>query len=63
MNSKRNVLTNGLTRFWNDEEAATAAEYGIIAALIAVAIIAAVTSLGTSLQGMFKRLASTVGQT
>lgn len=63
MNSKHNVLTNGLTRFWHDEEAATAAEYGIIAALIAVAIIAAVTSLGTSLKGMFNRLATYVSKT
>ncbi len=39
--------------FINDESGATAIEYGLIAAGIAVAIIAAVGLLGTSLQGMF----------
>ncbi|MFP6730014.1 MAG: Flp family type IVb pilin [Alphaproteobacteria bacterium] len=37
----------------NDESGATAIEYGLIAAGIAVAIIAAVGLLGTSLEGMF----------
>ena len=39
--------------FINDESGATAIEYGLIAAGIAVAIIAAVGLLGTSLEGMF----------
>ncbi|MEL6957033.1 MAG: Flp family type IVb pilin, partial [Pseudomonadota bacterium] len=37
-----------LARFFKDESGATAIEYGLIAALIAVAIITAVTSLGTN---------------
>lgn len=37
----------------DDESGATAIEYGLIAAGIAVAIIAAVGLLGTSLEGMF----------
>lgn len=36
-----------------DESGATAIEYGLIAALVAVAIIAALTALGTSLDGIF----------
>ena len=36
-----------------DEEGATAIEYGLIAALISVAAIAAMTALGDSLQTMF----------
>ena len=36
-----------------NEEGATAIEYGLIAALIAVAIIGAVTSVGSSLNGTF----------
>jgi len=32
-------------RFWNDESGATAIEYGLIAALISVAIIGAATTL------------------
>jgi len=40
-------------RFWRDESAATAIEYGLIAAGISIAIIAAVNGLGTNLNGMF----------
>jgi pilus assembly protein Flp/PilA len=40
-------------RFWRDESAATAIEYGLIAAGISIAIIAAVNGLGTNLSGVF----------
>src|SRR5690242_4493061 len=36
-----------------DERGATAVEYGLMVALIAVAIVAAVTLLGTTLAGLF----------
>ena len=39
-------MTNLIKRFAQDEDGATAIEYGLIAALIAVAIIASVTALG-----------------
>lgn len=42
-----------IQRFKEDEDGATAIEYGLIAALIAVAIIAAVRTLGTTLSGTF----------
>lgn len=42
-----------MTRFKNDESGATAIEYGLIAALIAVVIIAALTAMGTSLEAKF----------
>lgn len=45
-----------LKRFLNDESGATAIEYGLIAALIGVAIIVAVTSVGTELSGVFDRV-------
>ena len=45
-----------LTRFANDESAATAIEYGLIAAGISVAIIAVVNGLGTKLNGSFSSL-------
>ena len=38
-----------IRNFWVDESGATAVEYGIIIALIAGAIILALTALGTSL--------------
>lgn len=41
-----------------DERGATAIEYGLIAALIAVAIIATVTTLGTNLTGTFNSVAT-----
>ncbi len=43
--------------FWRDEEGATAIEYGLIAALIAVAIITAASLLGTRLSCIFTRVA------
>lgn len=42
-----------LTRFVSDDDGATAIEYGLIAALIAVVIIGAVTVVGTSLSTTF----------
>jgi len=42
-----------LNKFFNDESGATAIEYGLIAAGIALAIIAVVNGLGTNLNGMF----------
>ncbi len=43
----------GLRRFVKDEDGATAIEYGLIAALIAVVIIAAVTTVGPELSSTF----------
>lgn len=42
-----------VARFMNDESGATAIEYGLIAALISVGIIAAATFLGNGLSGLF----------
>jgi pilus assembly protein Flp/PilA len=51
-------------RFLKDESGATAIEYGLIAALIAVAIIAAATLLGNGLSGLFNGVgAKLVNQT
>lgn len=44
-------------RFVRDEEGVTAIEYGLIAALIAVAIITAVTLVGTNLHDLFTKIA------
>jgi len=46
-------MTKFLTRFANDNSGATAIEYGLIVALIAVVIITAVTTLGTKLDTAF----------
>ena len=42
-----------LKRFLKDEEGVTALEYGLLAALIAVAIIVAAGTLGTKTAGTF----------
>ena len=42
--------------FWNDEFGATAIEYGLIAAGIAVVIIGAVQGLGTTLKNTFNSI-------
>ncbi len=42
--------------FWNDESGATAIEYGLIAAGIAVVIIGAVQGLGTTLKNTFNSI-------
>ena len=45
-------------RFINDDIGATAIEYGLIAAGISIAIIAAVNSIGTSLNSTFSSISS-----
>ena len=42
-----------ITRFFQDESGATAIEYGLIAALVAVVIIAALIALGNALSSTF----------
>jgi len=44
--------------FYRDEEGATAIEYGLIAALVSVAAITALTQMGSSLNAMFSRVAN-----
>jgi pilus assembly protein Flp/PilA len=47
-----------LSKLLRDENGATAIEYGLIAALISVVIIAAVTLVGTQLSAVFNSIAS-----
>ena len=46
-------MSKFLSRFVNDESGATAIEYGLIAALISVVIVGALTTIGTNLTGTF----------
>ena len=50
---KENIMTKFVSRFLKDESGATAIEYGLIAALIAVVLVTALTALGTKLNGTF----------
>lgn len=45
-------------RFLRNESGATAVEYGLIAGLIGVVIITAVTSTGTKVSGKFSKISS-----
>ena len=49
-----------LRKFLKDESGATAIEYGLIAALIAVVIITAVTAVGTALSTTFNTISTQV---
>jgi pilus assembly protein Flp/PilA len=51
---------NKLIKFFKDEEGATAVEYGLMVALIAVVIIVAVQFLGTSVSTKFSEAGSAV---
>ncbi len=47
---------NFITKFIREEDGVTAIEYGLIAALIAVAIVVGANALGVALNGIFTRL-------
>ena len=49
-------MTKIFARLLKDESGATAIEYGLIAALISVALIGGATALGSSLKGVFNSL-------
>lgn len=51
-------MTKLLKRFANDESGATAIEYGLIAALISVAIIAGASALGTRVGATFNEVSN-----
>ena len=53
-------MLKSLQSFCGDESGATAIEYGLIAALVSVAAISALTAMGNSLQIMFGSVANTL---
>lgn len=55
-------MRNLINRFKNDESGATAIEYGLIATLIAIAIIVAATSVGTNLSARFSEVATALNK-
>jgi len=57
---ERAIEMSKLVKFLRDESGATAIEYGLIAAGIAVVIIAAVQSVGTNLTGTFQNVANNI---
>ncbi len=53
-------MLKGIKRFYLDESGATAIEYGLIAALVSTAAIAALTAMGNSLQLLFGSVANSM---
>jgi pilus assembly protein Flp/PilA len=51
-------MTNLFARFVKDESGATAIEYGLIAALVAVVCITAMRLVGTNLTALFNEIAT-----
>jgi len=51
-------MSKFMTRFLKDESGATAIEYGLIAALVAVVLVTALTAMGTKLSGTFTTVSS-----
>lgn len=51
------ILTEWALALWRDRSGVTALEYGLIAGLIALAIVGSVTALGHSLSDTFSTLA------
>jgi pilus assembly protein Flp/PilA len=54
------LMSQHFYSFLRDESGATAIEYGLIAALVSVATIAALTSMGNSLKTMFGSVSNTL---
>ena len=51
-------MVKHVTKVLKDESGATAIEYGLIAALVSVAAIAALTAMGSSLETMFNTVSN-----
>jgi pilus assembly protein Flp/PilA len=65
INRKENIMRSffqyvAVRRFLQSDDGVTAIEYGLIAALVAIVIITAVTLLGTNLSSVFNKVATTV---
>ena len=54
-------MVKHIVRFMREEDGATAVEYGLMVALIAVVIIGVVTTLGLNLQTQFGAVGTAVG--
>jgi pilus assembly protein Flp/PilA len=53
-------MTQFVSRFLKDESGATAIEYGLIASLIAVALIAVMKSMGGKVSGTFSKIGTSM---
>jgi pilus assembly protein Flp/PilA len=58
--TKNGIERRALARLMNDEKGVTAIEYGLIAALIAVAAVVIMGTAGTNLSGVFSQVAASL---
>ncbi len=58
--TKEDVASGPFFRLINDEKGVTAIEYGLIAALIAIAAIVVMGTTGTNLSGVFSQVAASL---
>lgn len=58
MEKVNELVTRAFLAIYNDRKGVTAVEYGLIAGLIAVAIIGAITLVGTDLGNLFNKVAA-----
>jgi pilus assembly protein Flp/PilA len=56
-------MSTKIQKFLSDDSGATALEYGLIAALIAVVIIVSVRALGSNLSNTFNIISTEIGNT
>lgn len=56
------AMKSALKTFWSDEDGATAIEYALIAALIAMAIAVTVAAVGTNINALFTRISNCVAK-
>jgi pilus assembly protein Flp/PilA len=54
-------MVNQLVRFMQEEEGATAIEYGLLASLIAVVILGAVRTIGVNMNTAFTTVSAALG--
>lgn len=55
-------MSKFMTRFLKDESGATAIEYGLIAALIAVVLVVSLQGVGDALKGAFDKIEADVSE-
>ena len=58
--SSLQTMKSLVSRFLHDDKAATAIEYGLIAALIALVVITALNNIGTRLSAKFTTIATSL---
>jgi len=58
--NQKKRITALISDYWQNESGATAIEYGLIAALIGTAIVAGITSVGSSTESMYETITTTI---